>query len=97
MTNGSTITRAHYRHHDTRFDFTKAEIIGQYSYPHVHRRSWPSVIAQGHKNADIAARLFLSPKTVRNHVSNILAKLQVADRAGAIIRAREAGLGQTPP
>ncbi len=51
------------------------------------------LIAQGHKNAEIAARLVLSPKTVRNHVSNILDKLQVADRARAIIRAREAGLG----
>ncbi|MDP9358954.1 MAG: response regulator transcription factor [Chloroflexota bacterium] len=51
------------------------------------------LIAQGHRNAEIAARLFLSPKTVRNHVSNILAKLQVADRATAIVRAREAGLG----
>ena len=37
--------------------------------------------------------LYLSPKTVRNHVSNILHKLQVADRTQAIIRAREAGLG----
>ena len=52
------------------------------------------LIAQGHKNPDIAARLVLSPKTVRNHVTNILSKLQVADRAEAIIRAREAGLGQ---
>jgi DNA-binding NarL/FixJ family response regulator len=51
------------------------------------------LIAQGHKNTDIAHRLFLSPKTVRNHVSNILHKLQVADRTEAIIRAREAGLG----
>lgn len=51
------------------------------------------LIARGQKNADIAARLFLSPKTVRNHVSNILSKLQVADRAEAIIRAREAGFG----
>jgi DNA-binding NarL/FixJ family response regulator len=51
------------------------------------------LIAQGQKNADIADQLFLSPKTVRNHVSNILSKLQVADRTEAIIRAREAGLG----
>ena len=51
------------------------------------------LIAQGQKNADIADRLFLSPKTVRNHVSNILSKLQVADRTEAMIRAREAGLG----
>ena len=51
------------------------------------------LIAQGHKNSEIAKRLYLSPKTVRNHVSNILSKLQVADRTQAIIRAREAGLG----
>jgi DNA-binding NarL/FixJ family response regulator len=52
-----------------------------------------SLIAEGCKNADIAARLVLSPKTVRNHVSNILDKLQVADRAEAMLRARGAGLG----
>jgi DNA-binding NarL/FixJ family response regulator len=51
------------------------------------------LIAQGHKNSEIAKRLYLSPKTVRNHVSNILSKLQVVDRTQAIIRAREAGLG----
>jgi DNA-binding NarL/FixJ family response regulator len=51
------------------------------------------LIAQGQANASIARRLFLSEKTVRNHVSNIFAKLQVADRAEAIVRAREAGLG----
>ena len=51
-----------------------------------------ALIAQGYRNAEIAERLVLSPKTVRNHVSNILQKLQVADRAQAIIRAREAGL-----
>jgi DNA-binding NarL/FixJ family response regulator len=44
-------------------------------------------------NQDIARRLYLSPKTVRNHISNIFLKLQVADRAQAIVRAREAGLG----
>lgn len=52
------------------------------------------LIAQGRKNAEIAQHLVLSEKTVRNHVSNILSKLQVADRAQAIIRAREAGLGR---
>jgi DNA-binding NarL/FixJ family response regulator len=51
------------------------------------------LIAQGHTNPEIAARLVLSPNTVRNYVSNIFSKLQVADRAQAIIRAREAGLG----
>jgi DNA-binding NarL/FixJ family response regulator len=52
------------------------------------------LIAQGHNNAEIAARLTLSPKTVSNHISNIFSKLQVADRAEAIVRAREAGLGE---
>jgi len=52
-----------------------------------------NLIAAGHGNADIAGRLFLSPKTIRNHVSSIFSKLQVADRAQAIVRAREAGLG----
>jgi DNA-binding NarL/FixJ family response regulator len=52
-----------------------------------------NLIAQGHNNTEMAERLTLSPKTVRNHVSNIFSKLQVADRAQAIVRAREAGLG----
>lgn len=52
------------------------------------------LIAQGRNNSEIAARLYLSPKTVRNHISSIFAKLEVADRAQAIVRAREAGLGQ---
>lgn len=52
------------------------------------------LMAAGLTNSAIAERLVLSPKTVRNHVSNIFSKLDVADRAGAIIRAREAGLGR---
>lgn len=52
------------------------------------------LIARHETNPEIARKLHLSEKTVRNHVSNIFAKLQVADRAGAIIRAREAGLGR---
>jgi DNA-binding NarL/FixJ family response regulator len=52
-----------------------------------------TLLAQHQTNGEIAQRLRVSPKTVRNHVSNIFSKLQVADRAQAIIRAREAGLG----
>ena len=52
------------------------------------------LLAQGRANTAIATRLSLSPKTVRNHVSSILAKLQVTDRAQAIIQARDAGMGQ---
>jgi DNA-binding NarL/FixJ family response regulator len=52
------------------------------------------LVAAGRSNAQIASALYLSPKTVRNNVSSIFAKLQVADRAEAIVRAREAGLGR---
>ncbi|HET6319234.1 MAG TPA: response regulator transcription factor, partial [Chloroflexota bacterium] len=51
------------------------------------------LIAEGYSNAAIATRLGLSIKTVQNHISNIFSKLQVVDRAQAIVRAREAGLG----
>lgn len=52
-----------------------------------------ALLAQGHKNAEIAAHLVISPKSVRNYVSNIISKLQVADRAQAILRAKEMGWG----
>jgi DNA-binding NarL/FixJ family response regulator len=51
------------------------------------------LIAQGKNNSDIAEMLVISPKTVRNHITNVFSKLQVADRAEAIIRARQAGMG----
>ena len=53
------------------------------------------LIAQGHSNGEIARRLSLSLKTVGNYASNIFSKLQVADRAQAIVRARDAGLGRS--
>ena len=52
------------------------------------------LIAQGRDNGQIAEELVISPKTVRNHVTSIYSKLQVAGRAEAIVRAREAGLGR---
>jgi DNA-binding NarL/FixJ family response regulator len=51
------------------------------------------LVARGLTNAAIAARLVVSEKTVRNHVSNVFAKLHVADRAEAVARARDTGLG----
>ena len=54
------------------------------------------LVAAGRSNTDIADRLGVAPKTIRNHVSTIFAKLQVRDRAEAIVRAREAGLGEPP-
>lgn len=50
-------------------------------------------VAKGESSREIAQRLALSAKTVSNYVSNILNKLQVADRAQAIVKARSAGLG----
>jgi len=51
------------------------------------------LVARGLSNSEIARTLVVTPKTVRNHVSNVFTKLQVADRAEAIVRARKAGLG----
>ena len=80
-------------------------IIGFFSIPRsaAPQRAFPeltereeeilSLVAQGKSNQEIARQLFVSLKTVRNHVSNILVKLQVADRAQAVIRARDAGMG----
>ena len=51
------------------------------------------LIARGRSNAQIAEQLVLSTKTVRNHVSSIFTKIQVVDRAQAIVKAREAGIG----
>src|SRR5262249_20633187 len=52
------------------------------------------LLAQGRDNAQIAAFLDLSEKTVRNHISSIFAKLEVENRARAIVLAREAGFGR---
>lgn len=55
-----------------------------------------NLMAEGLNNASIARRLVLSPKTVRNHISAIFSKLQITERATAIVRAREVGLGRQP-
>ena len=55
------------------------------------------LVARGLTNTAIAQRLHVTPKTVRNHVSNLYTKLGVADRAAAVARARDAGLGTRRP
>ena len=55
------------------------------------------LLAEGLDNHSIARRLFLSPKTVRNHVSNVLTKLHAGDRAQAIVLARRAGVAADAP
>ena len=52
------------------------------------------LIAAGRSNGQIAQALFLSPKTIRNNITSILAKLQATDRSEVIVRARDAGLGR---
>ena len=81
-------------------------IIGFFSEPRaaIPQRAFPeltereeevlSLVAQGKSNQEIARHLCVSLKTVRNHVSNILVKLRVADRSQAVIRARDAGMGR---
>lgn len=51
------------------------------------------LVARGFDNATISKRLVLSPKTVRNHVANVLNKIGASDRSSAIVTAREGGLG----
>lgn len=66
------------------------------SFPELTERELEvlNLIARGLNNHEIAGALFVTVKTVSNHISNIFSKLQVADRAQAIVRAREAGLGR---
>jgi DNA-binding NarL/FixJ family response regulator len=75
--------------------FARARDLGVQPFPELtdREREVLDELARGSNNATIAARLGISHKTVRNHVSTILGKLMVVDRAQAIVRAREAGLG----
>jgi DNA-binding NarL/FixJ family response regulator len=82
-----------------------AQVLALFAAPRRSRRDSPfpeltdretdvlERIATGHNNTRIARELALSEKTVRNHVSSIFAKMRVADRSEAIVRARQAGLG----
>jgi DNA-binding NarL/FixJ family response regulator len=77
------------------FFATSRRVIPADAFPELtdREREVLGLMARGQSNAEIAAELTISIKTVRNHVSNIFGKMQVADRAQAVIRAREAGLG----
>jgi DNA-binding NarL/FixJ family response regulator len=81
------------------FAAPRQEAVATLAFPELTERERDilTLIARGYTNTAIADRLYLSPKTVRNYVSSIFAKLHVADRAGAIVRAREAGLGRENP
>jgi DNA-binding NarL/FixJ family response regulator len=75
--------------------FASSPAIQTAAFPELSEREREilELIARGLSNQQIVDRLVISPKTVRNHVSNIFGKLQVRDRAEAVVRAREAGLG----
>ncbi|MBR7673572.1 response regulator transcription factor [Streptomyces daliensis] len=78
---------------------TTGDIRGPGAFPELTPREHEvlDLLARGCPNRDIARRLFLSEKTVRNHVSHIFAKLDVKDRSAATARARAAGMGAGSP
>lgn len=80
------------------FSGPKSTILSE-AFPELTARELEvlDLMARGRSNAEVASRLFLSPKTVSNHISSIFAKLQAANRAQAIARARDAGLGWEKP
>lgn len=76
--------------------FREGSSAGEGPFPELTEREREvlELIASGESNQVIAGRLHISPRTVGNHISNIFNKLQVSDRAQAIVKAREAGLGR---
>jgi DNA-binding NarL/FixJ family response regulator len=82
----------------TFFQSAKGQGISVSPFPQLtdREREVLDLIAEGLNNPQIASRLYISNKTVSNHISNIFAKLHLADRAQAIVTAREAGLGRGP-
>ncbi len=72
-----------------------AALPGREAFPELtdREREVLDLVARGYDNRRIARELFLSDKTVRNHVSNVLGKLGVATRAEAVVRGRNGGLG----
>ncbi|MGC4110190.1 MAG: response regulator transcription factor [Nocardioides sp.] len=72
--------------------------VRDYPFPELTERERVvlELLARGRRTPEIAGELFLSPKTVANNLTTIFAKLQVASRAEAIVRARESGLGGAP-
>ena len=78
--------------------FASSRARGRGALPRAHDREREvlDLVAHGLANAAIAARLFLSEKTVRNRVSDVLTKLHAARRTEAVALARDAGLGPAP-
>ena len=77
-----------------RFTATQPQHAAQVSVDVLTEREQTTLLclARGLTNAEIAAELFVSPETVKTHVSNILSKLGLRDRISAVIWAYEHGL-----
>lgn len=82
----------------TFFQYAEGKGLSVSPFPELtdREREVLDLIAAGLGNTEIASRLYISNKTVSNHISNIFAKLHLADRAHAIVAAREVGLGRRP-
>lgn len=78
-------------------DYFTGRLSQEAAFPElsVRERETLELLAQGLSNREIASKLYLGEKTVRNYVSDIYSKLQVASRAEAVVKAREAGLGRS--
>jgi DNA-binding NarL/FixJ family response regulator len=99
VANGEAIFSAGVAHRLRSFLAAPRAVNPSQAFPHLTDRELEILqfLAERQTNAEIATKLFLSQKTVRNYVSAIFAKLQVADRAEAGLVARTAGLGGQPP
>jgi len=75
---------------------TSQPVLPSNAFPELTEREREvlQLMSRGASNRDIAEKLFISGKTVSNHITNIFSKLQVADRAQAVLRARDAGFGR---
>jgi DNA-binding NarL/FixJ family response regulator len=78
------------------FAAPRVPVVAPFPQLTAREREILDLLASGRRTAAIAERLFLSPKTVSNHLTNVFAKLEVADRTEAILRARQEGLGLSP-
>lgn len=96
VANGEFITSASIARRVAQFFATGSASRASEAFPALTRRELEvlDLVAQGENNTGIARRLYVSPKTVRNHIASIFAKLHFADRAEAIVQAREAGMGR---
>jgi DNA-binding NarL/FixJ family response regulator len=95
VASGEVVLNSELAHIVTEIAQTRTHLAPSRPFPELTPRELDvlELIAQGCDNQTIARRLVVNPKTVRNHVSNVLAKIHATDRSQAIVLARRAGLG----